>query len=193
MSPLSAPLLRRPNLPAAFLRSTLLATAVLAAACGTEAPAPPGTESTEAAAPAGPSDSEEQIRALHRLSDVVLRSGDAQAAAARFTEDGRLLLPAQPPAVGRAAILGLYRGMFETPTPEMEGELVRVAVAESGDLAYALSEYTVTVQTPAGSFQDHGNRLTVYRRVDGAWLIEQEVVASLGSPAGGVTAEPTGD
>ncbi|MDX1500804.1 MAG: SgcJ/EcaC family oxidoreductase [Thermoanaerobaculia bacterium] len=98
---------------------------------------------------------------------------DAKAVAAYYTEDAIYANPAGPTLVGRAAIQGLYEGIFAMSDLTIEWHSTQpVAVAAGRDMAWELGETTLAGKpegAPAIDF--HGRYLLVWRKVDGAWLM----------------------
>jgi uncharacterized protein (TIGR02246 family) len=100
-------------------------------------------------------------------------AGDAGALAKLYAEDAVLLAPAMPLARGRSELEGQFAKMLgKTPFTSLELKLDDVVVSESGDLAYGVGTFTSSGTTAAGeSWKDDGKYLTVYKHLNGNWII----------------------
>ena len=70
---------------------------------------------------------------------------------------------------GRDTIRTFFKAVLETNTPSLK--LHSAAKSVSGELAYDVGEYDETVKNAAGTMSARGSYLTVFKRVEGAWLI----------------------
>ena len=90
---------------------------------------------------------------------------DADALAALFTEDGFVLRPGHPPAVGRASIRAAYEGSGGPLS------LKAYAFSVSGDIGYIIGGYSaLPTQLEGGKFV-----LTLRRGPSGSWLITADM------------------
>jgi uncharacterized protein (TIGR02246 family) len=141
---------------------------------------PAGSPSRAAAA--GPLAAEEvaAIRGIDSAFAAAAESGNAEAVAALYTTDARLMPPNEPVVKGREAIqkfwggfLAAYSVKFEITADEVEGR---------GDLAYARGRYTMDGTPKAGGpppFHDEGKYLEVLRRrADGSWQYAVDMYSS---------------
>jgi uncharacterized protein (TIGR02246 family) len=98
-------------------------------------------------------------------------AGNPAAVTALYAEDAVLSAPGKPPLRGRAAI-GEYfvktAAAFSAAGLSVRDEPMGDAVA-SGDLGYQWKTYTIADRT--GKVVGSGALLTLYRRVQGRWLI----------------------
>jgi uncharacterized protein (TIGR02246 family) len=132
--------------------------------------------------------SEIDLEAIDRVRDAhvaALNAGDAEAWAARFTDDGVQMPPNAPANVGRTmigswsqAFLDQFRVQFALAVDE-----VRVL----GEWAFERGEYTISLHPKAGgpSMRDMGKYITVYQRKPGdAWRMARDIWNSSNPPPG---------
>lgn len=148
-----------------------------------------------AVAPAspGPDDADAVRREIERHNASAIRAyatGDADALAALFAEDGWQMPPNNPPLIGREAVRGFWREALKWGRWDFTLRVQNVAV--SGPLAVERGTYvlgfTAGAAAPPGmaSFEDRGNYLVHWRREgDGEWRIAADApVSELPLPAG---------
>ena len=101
---------------------------------------------------------------------AALNGGDAEGAAEVFAEDGKMLAPGAPPAVGRAAIREAIRG-FQQMSATLAVAPTDVLV--EGDVAIETGTWSVKLHPPGGPvIEDHGNDVRVWRRgSNGVWRL----------------------
>lgn len=151
-----------------FTRFALLASLLLLAGCQTydQHEAPAGlTEADQAAIQA----------TVQAFVDGVL-AGDAAAVAATYTEDAVLMPPNHPAVTGRAAIQAYFEEFpqvseFDCRITEVEG---------SGDTAYIVGRYTMTVPMEEGDpVMDEGKFFEIRKKTaDGSWLFHRDMFNS---------------
>jgi uncharacterized protein (TIGR02246 family) len=100
---------------------------------------------------------------------AALRRGDAAAAASIYADDATLLAPAVDFVRGRSAIERFWQTGVETGITEVD--LVAIDVQQSGDLAFEVGRYALSVAPESGSpVIDRGRYLIVHRiEADGHW------------------------
>jgi uncharacterized protein (TIGR02246 family) len=107
------------------------------------------------------------------------RAKDAAGIAALFAEDGRLLRENAPPVMGPAAIQASeQQDITESPNAVPNWTTERVEVAASGDLAVEHGTYSITGLGADGSGSDEGAYVTVFRKVNGTWMIVTDASVS---------------
>lgn len=121
---------------------------------------------------------EEAIREVDRQLLEAAQSGDAAAFAALFAPDGQLLFPNRPPAVGRDAIRRDAAENFAVPGFSVSWEASKYIVSEAGDLAASIGTYDLVLTPPQGRIEDHGKYMTLWRKVNGEWLIAADMINS---------------
>jgi uncharacterized protein (TIGR02246 family) len=134
-----------------------LATALLAIAALAACAAPPSTDSSE-------------LAAATKTWETAYKSGDAEAIAALYTDDARLLPPNAKMEQGRAAVVAAFGGMISAG---LDLRLENVEVTVLGDLGHKIGRYTLT--GPDGSTVDQGKFIDVWKRIDGEWKITSDI------------------
>ena len=125
------------------------------------------------------------IRALDEEFIRNVNSGNVEALVSAFyAEDAQLLPPNAPLMSGHAAIKECWRGMVSAGLKISVLETKRIE--ESGDLAYGVGVYELTLSPPGGgTISDKGKYVVVYRRQPGgAWKAVADIFNS-SRPAGG--------
>ena len=102
-------------------------------------------------------------------------AGDADGVASMYAEDGVLLPPGAPAAVGPAAIRDFIAseiaGAKSAGLTVKGDEVTDVAVA--GDVAWVFGTFSVT--DASGATVDKGKYVTTHRRVDGKWPLFRDI------------------
>jgi uncharacterized protein (TIGR02246 family) len=115
---------------------------------------------------------------IHRASDrfwAARQNEDLSSFVDHFTEDGILMIPGLPDAVGRSAIRGLMETRFaslRTSGFTVRRREVRVV----GDAAYELAWYSEITHGAGDSMRMEGRYLNVWSRGgDGVWRVHRNV------------------
>jgi uncharacterized protein (TIGR02246 family) len=134
--------------------------------CAAEAPPPVEPPDTRAA-------DEAAIRAALDEWVAAAEAKDAERFASFYTEDGILMLEQAPDAVGMAALKEDTAGMMGDPHFSLSFAPDEVVVARSGDLAYDVGSYTLTVSDPAGDpMTIKGRYVDVWKKdASGQWKV----------------------
>lgn len=118
-------------------------------------------------------------------------AGDADAIAARYTDDAVVMSPGAPAATGREAIRAMIaeqsaaaKAAGITLAP-LDGDTV--GVSASGDMAWHSGAFTVS--DASGAVIDSGNYMEVQQNVDGQWMIVRDIWNSDRLPAAAPAAE----
>jgi len=139
----------------------MLMTGALVGACTSAPAAPPVDLAAEA----------EAVRARSAEWLGFTMQKNAAGIAGLFANDGRVVWAGQDPVVGPAAIQDFLAGDFErSPDRVSSWSPDRVEVAPSGDLAVEYGSYT-SAPGPDAEPDEEGNYSTVYRKVEGVWMI----------------------
>ncbi len=103
-------------------------------------------------------------------------AGDAAAVAATYTEDAVLMPPGHPTVEGRAAIEEYFASW--PPVSELDCRIIEVS--GSGDTAYVVGRYTMTVPMEEGDpMMDEGKFFDVRKKTaDGSWLFHRDMFNS---------------
>jgi ketosteroid isomerase-like protein len=107
-------------------------------------------------------------------------SGQADSAAMNYAEDATIMLPSEPPVQGRAAIRAKIAEFMDYGTWQFSVATTRVDA--SGPIAVEQGTY-VEGLTPgphappgiAAMFPDTGKYITVWKKVNGTWLIFADI------------------
>ncbi len=103
-------------------------------------------------------------------------AGDAAMVAATYTEDAVLMPPGHPTVEGRAAIEEYFASW--PPVSELDCRIIEVS--GSGDTAYVVGRYTMTVPMEEGDpMMDEGKFFDVRKKTaDGSWLFHRDMFNS---------------
>jgi quinohemoprotein ethanol dehydrogenase len=113
--------------------------------------------------------------------EVSFNNGDAAAVARLYSPEAQLIMSGSPVARGHAAIQSTIEAMIRS------GVKARIDTEQnfgSGDLAYVYGHYSVLDKEGGHSVED-GHYIELWRRRDGAWLIDLDVNAAGPSPPPG--------
>jgi uncharacterized protein (TIGR02246 family) len=103
------------------------------------------------------------------------QQGDAAAVAALYTEEAVLLPPNSGIIRGRTAVEETFKSLIEMGVKDLS--LTTVDVGGSGDMAYEIGRYALTVQ-PEGqaAMADSGKYVVVWKKqVDGSWKLHVDI------------------
>ncbi len=144
------------------MKKTMFAALALAGALALSACAP-STESDEAT-----------IRATNKAWMEAIAAKDAKAVAAIYAEDGQMLPPNAPKAVGREALEKGWAGLMGMPGMTLTFETEKFVFAKSGDLAVDIGTYRFA----AGGQTDTGKSVVTWTKRDGKWLVLTDMFSS---------------
>jgi uncharacterized protein (TIGR02246 family) len=103
------------------------------------------------------------------------RQGDAAALAALYTEDATLLPPNSEMIKGREGIEAVWSAVIQMGAKGVV--FTTVDVYGSGDLAYEVGNYVLTIQ-PEGQepIEDKGKYVVVWKQIaDGSWKMHVDI------------------
>jgi len=108
-----------------------------------------------------------------------VRALDFDAIADAFTPTGRVLLAGRPIAAGRAEVRQAWAD-FLGSMPELEVDYgpSEIEIAQGGDMAMEVGWYALSLSTPAGRVADRGKYIVVWKKIDGVWKIESDILNS---------------
>lgn len=96
------------------------------------------------------------------------QTGNIDSVLSFWSEDARVIAPAQPPFVGRAAIRQMLVESAKLPGFSVSWQTTDVVVAPSGDVAYSFGTNVFTVPGEAGRVDTlRGQGVVVWRKDDG--------------------------
>ncbi len=148
----------------AYLTAGALITAVLLSGCAPQpAPEPPDTRADDEAA----------IRAAIMEWSAAAGARDVEKFMAFYAGDAILMLEDAPDLHGTAAIREALTGMMQDPHFALSFAASDVVVARSGDLAYEMGTYSLTLSGPDGNpGVETGAYVVVWQKqADGAWKV----------------------
>jgi uncharacterized protein (TIGR02246 family) len=96
---------------------------------------------------------------------------DAQKSDSYYAEDGALMAPGAPLASGKEEIQKTWAGMLATPGFALTFAPAKVTVSRSGDLAYEVGDYEMTINDKKGKPQTVKAKYVVVwgKQADGKW------------------------
>jgi uncharacterized protein (TIGR02246 family) len=101
-------------------------------------------------------------------------AGQADSMAAMYAEDAHVMPPNFPPVQGRDGVRQMYGGFFQKgPVGTLAFHVASVAV--NGPLAVVRAEYVFTAPSGAPTPADTGEGVAHWHRVNGQWLIMEEI------------------
>ncbi len=144
--------------------------AIAALAC---APTDPPAPTVDLAA------EDQAVRAVSMRWLELEKARDAAGIAALFVSDGMLIREKMAPVVGQAAIQTHIAGNHaENPSAAPHWATDRVEIAASGDLAVEHGTWSETGMGADGTGSDEGKYMTLYRKVNGMWMVVTDVALS---------------
>jgi uncharacterized protein (TIGR02246 family) len=150
-----------------FNFAVLAAAAMLLAACG------PKTPKVDLAA------EEKAVRevSMHWLD--LAKAKDAVGEAGLFAADGIAYRLHREPAVGPAGYQAYAtKNYTDNPKVSFSWATTSVTVAASGELAVETGTYHDSALGMKGDREDMGNYVTVYKKVNGAWKVAEDISTS---------------
>jgi uncharacterized protein (TIGR02246 family) len=141
----------------------------VAAAVATACVAPPKVD-LEAEAKA--------VRERSRQWEAAVDAKDLDAIMGFYTADAVEMPANGAAAVGHDAIRSWFESWLMEPgvSDTFSGEMVEVAA--SGDMAYERGTYRFAMDTPRGRIEDVGKYLTLWKKIDGQWLVAVDIANS---------------
>ncbi len=106
-----------------------------------------------------------------RLSQAV-QNGDAAAAAALYTEDGKFLAPNADFFSGRDAIQGFFQGAIDGGIKGLN--LTTLELEILGDTAHEVGTYELVAD--GGVVADSGKFIVIWKRIDGTWRLHRDMI-----------------
>jgi uncharacterized protein (TIGR02246 family) len=106
---------------------------------------------------------------------------DSDKLVSHYADDAVLVVSGGPATSGKEAIRNAVKPMVADPALSLKFHASKIEVAKSGDVAYALGSYTLTLTDPQTKqlINDHGSYVTTYRKQpDGTWKAVADIVAS---------------
>lgn len=120
----------------------------------------------------------EGLRAMRDAWQSAFESGDGNALAALYTEDGAVMPPNGETVTGRPAIAAFWN---DFSAGGLGGVIEDTEAHAQGDLGYKRGRYTIT--DADGSVVDVGKYIEVWRQVGGEWQLHRDMFNSDRAPA----------
>lgn len=108
----------------------------------------------------------ETIRLLDRKWAQAAGAHDLKATLAFYSDDAIVLGPNAPTATTKAAIRALWAPLC-AKTTTISWKATKVEVSFSGDMAYSLGTYQLTMIDHGKKISDHGKFMEVWRKLPG--------------------------
>jgi ketosteroid isomerase-like protein len=121
---------------------------------------------------------ESEVKEMFTRTMNLFQSKDLDGLVNRFTEDGSLKIPQSPLISGHDALRENYTGTIQLENFDLLLDVTKVDISKTGDIAYALADFSVSFNTPVGPFSDKGTSLMVLKRVNDEWKIVAENLSS---------------
>jgi uncharacterized protein (TIGR02246 family) len=114
---------------------------------------------------------ERAIRAEDAAGLKAAQARDVNGAVANYADDASWFPPNAPIAKGKDAIRAGWGALLASPGLTIDWQITKLEVARSGDLAYILYVYQMSMQGPNGKpIEDHGKDMAVWKKQqDGTW------------------------
>ena len=127
------------------------------------------------AEPAAAQSAKASIEAALVTFEEAFNSGDTAAVAAHYTQDAVLLPPDATRVDGREAIQNFWKGAMDSGLKDLRLEAVEVE--ESGDLAYEVGKFALSVPGKDGAPADvMGKYIVVWKKgPDGTWRLHRDI------------------
>ena len=144
-----------------------LALLVIASAC--TQPPPPDTRAADEAA----------VRDADAQWSKTAGAKDLEGTIAYYSDDATVLPPNAPVVTGKEGIRAVWAEMV-APGTSISWQPTKVEVARSGDLAYVMGTYQLTVKDAQGNpVQDKGKFVEVWKKqADGKWKTVADIFNS---------------
>ena len=129
---------------------------------------------------------ESAVRDLDAQWSKAAAAKDAESAVSYYAEDAALMPPNAPIATGKEAIRVFWKSLVASPGFTVGWKATKAEVARSGDLAYLIGTYELTVNDASGKpVNDRGKYIEVWRKqADGKWKAVADMFNSdLAAPA----------
>lgn len=97
-----------------------------------------------------------------------------------FLDDAAVMASNEPAAKGKEAIRAMMDTYFALPGFSVKWAVSDVVVANSGDFAYSVGSYDLTMSAPSGApMADHGKYVTIWKKqADGNWKVALDMFNS---------------
>jgi uncharacterized protein (TIGR02246 family) len=118
---------------------------------------------------------EATIRGLDKDWNAAIAAKDAEKSTSYYADDGQLLQPGAPAAVGKDQLRKSWGGLLGASSfVSLTFSATTVRVAQAGDLAYEVGTYQMETKDPAGKpTVEKGKYVEIWKKqADGSWKVE---------------------
>jgi len=128
---------------------------------------------------------ERAIRAEDASGLKAAQAKDLNGAVANYAEDAFWLPPNAPIVKGKDGIRAGWAVLLASPGFSIDWQITKLEVARSGDLAYTLYAYQMSMLGPDGKLiADHGKDMAVWKKQqDGTWRMVADTFNSDVAPS----------
>ena len=161
------------------MRLTKYAAVVLVAGGGLLSGCAPSTEADEAA-----------IREINKAWLAAIVAKDAKAIGQIYAEDGQMMPPNTPKAVGREAVEKGWAGFLGAPGMALTFDTEKIVFAKSGDLAVEIQTYKFTAGEGAAATTEIGKSVVTWTKRNGKWLVLTDMFSSDAPPPAASPVDP---
>jgi uncharacterized protein (TIGR02246 family) len=118
-----------------------------------------------------PLDLTEEIQAANEGFVAAIASSDAEALAALYTQDGKLLPPNSDVVAGTAAIQGFWQNVMEAGVAQ--AQLTTEEAMGFDDTAFEVGRYAL--YDSAGNTIDEGKYIVIWRKTEEGWRLHRDI------------------
>jgi uncharacterized protein (TIGR02246 family) len=129
------------------------------------------------------------IRAIGARWLRAVETRDVDGVAELYATDGAFLVPNVPLARGRDAVRAVWTQLLSAPDLVLTWAPTSVEVAGSVDLAWEMGSYRLSMDGPAGPFEDDGKYVVVWRSGPNGWEVAADIFNS-SRPSSGNRSDP---
>jgi uncharacterized protein (TIGR02246 family) len=129
-----------------------------------------------------PQAEEAAIKEINKTWLEAIVAKDAKKIAAIYAEDGQMLPPNAPKAVGRDAIEKGWEQFLAVPGMSLTFETQSFVVAKSGDIAVEVQTYKFASGEGAAAVTDTGKGVVTWTKRDGKWHVFTDMFSSDAPP-----------
>lgn len=174
MTPSHAPSLFSPyTIPNALRTASMIMLIIVSGACSSDSQN--DLKACIESSDIDPAAEGETLMTLEREWSAMYGEGDVDGIAALLAEESVLLVPGEPPAVGRDSVLALTRELLAAEAADgvtVSWEPEAAFVSSAGDMAYDYGRATTTL---ADGSVVKGSYLVVWTKENGDWKIAADI------------------
>jgi len=127
-----------------------------------------------------PVDVSDEIMAANESFMAALQTGDVEDIVSHYTDNARVMPPNMPLIEGKENIRGMWEATLSMGGMDLK---VKTLTAEAFKKT-AIEEGAYKVHAPDGQVVDDGKYIVIWKKVDGRWLLHQDIFNSNRPPQG---------